>query len=364
MEKVAYSDRYYIQKIKPFFVNSSVYYEITYTRASDYASKFDRIISFTDKDISYYYAVKLEVSETTILMLGRELPIQIITDWEVSIRPCELNNFSRILSPRNKVSITKEYYNLMNYLKHSGNSLVDIAHYSDSDFQKVRSIISKGAKTFPFYDVLNNCRMLVKKNRNGQNVIRYLLLRMNNRIIKQQYRSESCDKLSSLFLKYGCIPFDKMPFNTSLIQHNPRLIDLYECIDHNDREHELLARKIKNNTEKKGQIYTTKDEMKDFQNIDELIYRWNCALYRTHNNRRLEVFNNYIYIKEYEEYSCQIIRELQDLSKHGFRNYRKSVENWLNTGTYVVDCEEKKTIIKQMFETSKVALIYGSDLSP
>ena len=33
------SERFYIQKIKPFFVNNKVYYEVTFTRASDNISK-------------------------------------------------------------------------------------------------------------------------------------------------------------------------------------------------------------------------------------------------------------------------------------------------------------------------------------
>lgn len=57
--KSTYNDRYYIQKIKPFFVGYEVYYEVTFTTANDKASKFDRIIAFTKLDISHNYAVKL-----------------------------------------------------------------------------------------------------------------------------------------------------------------------------------------------------------------------------------------------------------------------------------------------------------------
>ena len=41
------SEKYYVQKIKPFFVNSQIYYEITLTVASNKANKFDRMIAFT-----------------------------------------------------------------------------------------------------------------------------------------------------------------------------------------------------------------------------------------------------------------------------------------------------------------------------
>lgn len=39
-------EKYYIQKIKPFFVNQKIYYEVTFTPANDYASKSNRIIAF------------------------------------------------------------------------------------------------------------------------------------------------------------------------------------------------------------------------------------------------------------------------------------------------------------------------------
>lgn len=47
---VTYNDRYYVQKVKPFFVNQKIYYEITFTAVNANASKFDRVIAFTQHD--------------------------------------------------------------------------------------------------------------------------------------------------------------------------------------------------------------------------------------------------------------------------------------------------------------------------
>ena len=118
--KSAYDDRYYIQKIKPFFIEFKVFYEVTFTRANDYTSKFDRIIAFTKLDISHNYAVKLSVSNDSIHILDKNMPIQIIDSWEVSIRPCELNNFANIFGKHPKLGGTKEYYDLMTYLTSTG----------------------------------------------------------------------------------------------------------------------------------------------------------------------------------------------------------------------------------------------------
>lgn len=78
----------------------------------------------------------------------------------------------------------------------------------------------------------------------GNNVIRYLLHKLHNVIVKQQYSTKKCEKLSNLFLSCSCIPFDQIPYNTSLVNHNPRLSDLFQCIDPINRESELFARFI------------------------------------------------------------------------------------------------------------------------
>ena len=92
--KIDYNDRYYIQKIKPFFVNHKIYYEVTFTTAYDKVSKFDRVIAFTKLDISANYAVRLSIRNDNIRMMDKTMSVQIIDQWEVSIRPCELNNFA------------------------------------------------------------------------------------------------------------------------------------------------------------------------------------------------------------------------------------------------------------------------------
>lgn len=100
-------DRYYIQKIKPFFVGDEIYYEVTFTLANDYVSKFDRIIAFTKLDMMDNYAVNFELKKDTINILGKNMPILIITNWKVSIRKCEYANFFKNSYRRKKDSNRK-----------------------------------------------------------------------------------------------------------------------------------------------------------------------------------------------------------------------------------------------------------------
>jgi DNA replication protein DnaC len=356
----SYDDRYYIQKVKPFFVGFEVYYEITFTRANDRASKFDRIIAFTKLDISHYYAVKLTVSNDSIQILGKNMPVQIIDKWEVSIRPCELDNFSKIFGQNRKVSGSREYYELLKYLTRTGLNLVEIIDFNEEAYVSFRNQILIPGRVVLIAKILDQCRQIVKNNGSGSNVLRHLLYRLNNRIIKKQYNNENCNKLSNLFLHYGCLPFDQMPFNSSLKNHNPKLIDLFDCLESSNSYHELFARFIKNNTEVKGQLYTPKKDITNFEDIDNLIQKYNATLYYKHVNRRLEEFKEHIYINGYEEETHIIISELKKLSSVGVGNYGNSVESWLEQSFYNIDCDEKRGALNQLFEHSKVALIYGS----
>lgn len=356
-----YNDRYYVQKVKPFFINQKIYYEITFTTANDKVSKFDRVIAFTHLDISSNYAVKLSVKKDYIHIMGKLMPIHIIDRWEVSIRPCELNNFFKILGNSTQISSSfKEYYNLMTYLTVSRNNLLDLVTSSDDYYFLVREQITSNGKRTTIFDNLDKCREIIEKGIPGTNILRYLLLRLNNKIIKLQYEGRACSRLSGLFLSFGCIPFDEMPFNSSLLGHNVRITDIFECISPIERKHEILARIIQNNTEKNGLLFTPQEELNNFNNKERLIDQYNSNLYYKHAGRKLELYNNFTYIKSYVEDTFWIIEELKKLTSKGIKDYTNSVDSWLQTTTHGIDCLDKKNYLMEMFEGSRLALIYGS----
>ena len=100
-----------------------------------------------------------------------------------------------------------------------------------------------------FLTVLDKCRSIIKNNMKGKNTLSYLLLHLNNKQIKNQLNYQQCSILSHLYLSFSCIPFEEMPFVTSLVNHNPRIHDLFDCLNTTNREHEFLARLVKNNAE-------------------------------------------------------------------------------------------------------------------
>lgn len=363
-QEVVSNERYYIQKVKPFFVQQSIYYEVTFVSVNATTNKLDRIIAFTKHSISKYYAAKLKTVRSSVNVLDRNLPILIIKEWAVSIRPVEMENLGQIFSTNLRGSITSsEGRGLMDYLTQTGNSLIDIIRENDQSYNQIKQIIwnKYTAKTTNIFKVIDQARTIIMNQSDAANVVSYLLLHLNNEVSKKQMMSECNSYLSDLCLNYKCIPFDKIPFNSSLVNHNPSITDVFECIDSNNRKDELLARYIRQNTEQNGVLYTNKKDLKNFGDIDTLVKTYNSKLYYRHRpDREIHELNNHLYISEDQTKTLSIIEMLSEYSKEGLTNYKNAVGKWLSSNDSLIDDESKKIALKTMFENSKVAFIYGS----
>jgi Cdc6-like AAA superfamily ATPase len=355
------SDKYYVQKIKPFFSQNRIFYEVTFTPANDYASKFNRVIAFTNCEITDFYSVKFSLAETEVTILGKTMPITIITEWEVAIRGCEFENFSKLfLNVPNKPG-SNEQLGVCEFLTQTGLNLIELLRFSDSAFQDVKIKATQRTKKIVFFEILEKCRELIKDKSPGNNMICYLLLHLNNKIIKEQYNFSPNAELSNLYLKNGCRPFERMPFSFSPKDHNPKLPDLFLCFNTNDHQHDLLARLVKNNSEIRGKLFTPLEELENFQDIESLVRTYNSLLwYKHHHESKLVIENNHIYINSYKENTIWVLEKIKELSKNGVQNYSASVTEWLTDTPNEIKCAEKEASLKQMFAHSKVAVIYGA----
>ena len=363
------TERYYINSSRPFFIGGRIYYEVTFSLAHNRTSKFDRIIGFTDIDVSDYYAAQLELANDSIDVLGQTMPIIIVRDWSVSIRPCEFDNFARLLGQQTKVqSGHVEYRNLMQYLTLTRHSLLDLIDSSDAVYNQVKTWALANAQRTPLiFPALDAARAIIQRNRPGTRLLRYLMLRMNNQILKAQYSVGECSRLSSLHVVWGCIPFDTMPFCTFLVDHKPRFVDVAASVSATGREHELLARRVRNNVEQRGMIYTPDSELTDLGDIDSLISAYNGNVYYKHANRRIKHDNGHVFITGYEDGTVEIIEQLQKITSGGIDDYADDVAAWLDENAKLpdgdpqkVDDEIKADALRNLFAHSKVALIYGA----
>jgi hypothetical protein len=354
-------DRYYIQRTRPFFVRGRIYYEITFCRAINKVSKFDRVIAFTHIDMTDKYAAMLTLKRDTIEVLGQRMPITIVRDWEVSIRPCEFQNFARLLGfTINASAGSTEYQYLMRMLTASSGSLTDLMEFTDDRYARVRAAANAGGAKAVLFPALDEARRIIRSGSAGGNVLRYLMLRMHNQTLKPQYDSEACKYLSGLRLKFGCIPFDTMPLCTSLPGHNPRYWDLVESIDASGRSHELLARRVMSNVERHGMLYTPMDELERFKNIAELVNAHNQRLYYKHTQRQIVLDKGHAFIRGYEDETVSIVEKIKEYAGSGIQGYRQAVDRWLAGSTPAIDDPVKTAALQQLFSHSRVALIYGA----
>lgn len=216
------------------------------------------------------------------------------------------------------------------------------------------------AKAHHFEEVLDLSRSLIMSGKPGSNTLRYLLHTLNNKVLKQQYMPEKNRLLSNLCLNYGCIPFDSMPFASSLLRHNPDSSEVFACIDCTGREHELLARYIYNNMRTNSKLYTNINEIESyFDNVDELIQKFNGNLYYKHEHRKIAKFGQNIYIKSALDDTESIIRRLQNYSQKGLQGYTNAIKSWIDEKRNV-DSPEKKKILIELYSQTKVALLYGA----
>lgn len=354
--------RFYVQRVKPFFINEKIYYEVTLAPAKGNISKFDRITMYTKFDMDTSYAVKVKTLKKNVEIFDSDTEIRIISQWEISIRPCEINNFCKLLDLKvNIQSNHSEYRIIMSELTKYNRNLLDYIEMTDEYFDYIKASLKKIIKTTYIFDMLEKCKTIIKNNENGSNILRYLIYKFNNTIIKDQLVKEYNSKLSFLKLSYGCIPFDEMPYATSLINHNPRIYDLFQSIPVNNREHELLARHLQINTVEEGNLYTPIEELEKYGNVDELIRKYNSKLYLPrHNYRVIKKQKNLVYISGFETSSIQILNKINELTTSGIKGYSDSIKYWLKTDNYEIDDPNKKSIIEKMFENSRVALIYGA----
>lgn len=357
-------ERYYVHSSRPFFFGGRIYYEITYSLAHNWTSKFDRTIAFTDIDVTDRYAAYLDVSSESIRVLGQTMPILIIRSWEVSIRPCEFDNFSRFFGQTTQVqSGHAEYRNLMHYLTTTRSSLLDLVDMADASYNRIRNwALADSRRSAVIFPALDQARELIRADRAGARVLRYLMLQMRNQWIKAQYDPTPNRWMSDLRLTSRSSPFDRMPFCTSPSGHNPRFTNLAESLNAKDREHELLARRVRNNVEQHGAIYTPASDCEDLGDVDSLITKHNRLLPPTdrHAPRRLAHANGHVFIIGYEDDTVAIIEKLQATAAEGIEGHADGVRKWLDDNPDEVDDALKAEALKALFERSKVALVYGA----
>jgi hypothetical protein len=188
-----YFGKYYITKIKPFFINKKIFYEVTLTEARNNINKFNNRIAFTNIELLKNYSVEVSIISKYITINNKKIPILFINNYKVSIRICELNNLSLLLfGKNNKLKLSSnliEYKNMMKFLSETKFTLLDIIRFDDEIYNFFIEDIFKNSNTNYLIKILTFCRNIINQNIYGKNIISYLLYNLKNRIILNQRAS-------------------------------------------------------------------------------------------------------------------------------------------------------------------------------
>lgn len=365
------SDNFYVDKIKPFYVNNEIYYEVTLEPATNRSNKFQRITAFTHYDIFSNYSVALSFTDRKINVFNTAYPIKIIVDWCVSIRPCEIDNFADLIGITSKANRGhSDYRALMDIITSTHYSLVDIIDLPTIQFARVKQELLGGRSVSSIVQILDKCRDISRRNAPGKNIIRYLIYRMNNVIIKDQRPTKYHPKTYSDYnLSSKCMPFDTQPYCFNPKGHIANIYDLFQCIDASEHQAELLKRYVDNNTYNNNTLFTPIEELSGFGDPDAvltLVKEYNNDLYSGFKpGAEIGVYKNHLYVKQYEIGINKILDALGVLSSESSPISVAFGEDCVSALECLPEDERlddpiKKAILTDMFSQSRVHCIYGA----
>lgn len=362
--KALKSGRFYVVKNKPIYANGKLYYEITLTKATDYTNKFERILMYTKYYIPDNYSIKISYQEKSIELFSLRTKIKVIDNYFISIRPCELKNIGLIFGINNKIDDNyAEYSNLMRILTDEEKTLLELVLMDNELFEKYIEKIKGNAENNNITNLLVMIREHLLSSKKGRNILRYFLVKPDNKVIKTQLCDYPNNYISYLYLVNQSIPFDSMPYAMSLFNHNISWIHLINAIDIEGRNFELLGRYIKNNCESNNILYTSCDEVDKFGNIDELIEEYNDSLVRYGIDRQqkgklVKEYDN-VYIKSYEDTSIEIINTLNSYKSNIQKEFAEVVDNKKEEYLNMDLSEDKKEILNDIFRNHSIGIIHG-----
>lgn len=362
--KALKNGRFYVVKNKPIYANGKLYYEITLTKATNYTNKFERILMYTKYYIPDNYSIKISYQEKSIELFSLRTKIKVIDNYFISIRPCELKNIGLIFGINNKIDDNyAEYSNLMRILTDEEKTLLELVLMDNELFEKYIEKIKGNAENNNITNLLVMIRKHLLSSKKGRNILRYFLVKPDNKVIKTQLCDYSNNYISYLYLVNQSIPFDSMPYAMSLFNHNISWIHLINAIDIEGRNFELLGRYIKNNCESNNILYTSCAEVDKFGNIDELIEEYNDSLVRYGIDRQqkgklVKEYDN-VYIKSYEDTSIEIINTLNSYKSNIQKEFAEVVDNKKEEYLNMDLSDDKKEILNDIFRNHSIGIIHG-----
>jgi energy-coupling factor transporter ATP-binding protein EcfA2 len=350
---------FYIEREIPIIIGGHrVLYELTMIPVGDTDNKFGRMVVFSKSKIKENYAIKSSLCLASFLFAEHRIPITLIKEWEVSIRPCELEKigyFAGVDLTIKRRSI--DYQNLMLLLKGSNYTLTDLCSCDFQDFLGFKEKIAPGTHNTPIIKLLESCRLIIRSRKVGHRTLRYLLYRTNYDVLLRVAPKAFDSVFDGTKLPTSCYAFEKLPFARSLPNHNPPLFDLLHSQPDEDYRPQRLYRYIKNRLMNEGCMYVPKTDVYSlFPDADKLIEKYNQDAFN--QEETIQTRLNYFYIVNSEEDLKSIFSILRSFIGGGIPNFQIA-EQKIEPLFSIPLSPDKRAIVNTMFNDARVFLIYG-----
>lgn len=352
---------YYIQKKKLIYIDNILFYEYVLTDALDNNSKFNRFIAFSLLDMPNNYAIHANYLLKEITFFGQLISYAVIIGFTIAIRPCEIEKLSLIVGVSTSYyTKSGDYYRLMDYLKTNKLNLVDIIKFNNSDYKDFYNIVFANKNTI-ISKTLDKSRQIIKSKKTGYKTLLYLLHSMNNDILRKQISYNEDDSLSDINLNKGVYAFEKSPFSSGLLGHNPSFSDLVDLFDYKEHVTEIMARTVINFSNESSCIYIPNEKISSGNIIDK-INQYNSQFQKESLlPRKILQFGNYTFLSENELDTINVLNHINGyVNTLNFPYYKEYCEARISELGLTFSDVDKGRALKSLFEKGSIFAVYGA----
>ena len=349
-------NQYFVRKRSMRYINGHIFYEYVFDVSDDKTNKYNTFVCYSFKNIRFDYDLKLILSKKQITFLNTKIFINVIYDYEYSIRPCTFKNLLYLINiDTSDGKRDKDYHSLMRYIKEKRMSLLDI----------IDNGVDLGLQPNGYYDkFLKTIKDFVKRNGLGTNTVRLLLLDMQNSTIKAQRYIQFQDKpaynekFNGLRIHLGTKAFEKMPFAFSPKVVNPSLHTIYDLFNASGAEGDILYHYMDEYINQNNTLFIKPEDIGySNERFIELKDKFNEKLLKEnsyYSDHVIICVNGYYTIESYYILTKSVVARALELCKKRVQ----FVENDYS-GNMLLS-EKQKDILTDSFKRSSISLVTGA----
>ncbi len=355
-------DTYYVRKKKLISIDDHLFFEYTLSPANDSMNKFDRFTVFSLIDVFENYAIKATIIKKDVALFDKKVSINFLTDYLVSIRPCEFMKLFEIVGMNlgKNYSPGKDYLALMEHIQKNHAPLDKILEMPHSDFNKLVKSIIRSSPTL-LYRFLVKARKIINSQVQGRIVFKYLIHTIDNRILNDQL-SKGIPLNNIVQVCKGDCLFDLMPFVYSLKRHNPKFNVLCSCFPIKEHEVELIKRYISAENNSQSKLYIRINN-EDSENVKLQIKHFNdtCLTNGLGEDCKLGMFGNFVFQHSSENATYKVLKNLLDVSTRiSSNNISNYVISRMKEIALPIDDPTKEKALKSIYKKGALFAVYGS----